>query len=440
LSSEASSRRRVLWVLPPIALGIAVLIWAAGGKQPPARAELGEPTRVVRVIEVPEIDLVPYAEGYGAVQPARVWRAVAQVEGRVVHVHPRLRNGEILSLGTLLFRIDPVDYELDVAQARAELAALDVQQANARSSLEIEKRNLSLAERELKRYQRLSKQGTTSQSAVDEAERRLLNIRAAIQNLQNTLALVPVQKRLLDAKVAQAVRDLENTQVAAPFNMRVANLQMEAEQYVSKGERLFEGDAVDRVEIVAQVALGSLRRLFIGRKLPVGDMNLLHETLSEIIAIRPLVRLDLGDHVAEWEAQFVRFNDDVDADTRTLGVVVAVDRPFEKVKPGYRPPLSKGMFVQVTLRGHAQPGRVVVPRSAVRGGVVYLADADNRLRRRVVRVLFDQDWVSVIESGVKPGDRVVVSDLVPAVDGMLLQPQVDIELGAELVAAARDDS
>jgi multidrug efflux pump subunit AcrA (membrane-fusion protein) len=119
---------------------------------------------------------------------------------------------------------------------------------------------------------------------------------------------------------------------------------------------------------------------------------------------------------------------------------VAVDRPFEKVKPGYRPPLSKGMFVQVTLRGQPQPGRVVVPRSAVRGGVVYLADADDRLRRRVVSVLFDQDWVSVIESGVKPGDRVVVSDLVPAVDGMLLQPQVDIELGAELVAAARDDS
>ena len=52
-------------------------------------------------------------------------------------------------------------------------------------------------------------------------------------------------------------------------------------------------------------------------------------------------------------------------------------------------------------------------------------DADNRLRRRVVRVLFEQDWVSVIESGVRAGDKVVVSDLVPAVPGMLLLPRPD---------------
>jgi multidrug efflux pump subunit AcrA (membrane-fusion protein) len=94
------------------------------------------------------------------------------------------------------------------------------------------------------------------------------------------------------------------------------------------------------------------------------------------------------------------------------------------------------MFVQVVLRGRPQAGRIVVPRSAVRGEAVHIADADNRLHRRPVRVLFNQGILSVIGEGVEPGDRVVVSDLVPAVSGMLLQTEVDQDLAEQLVAAA----
>jgi hypothetical protein len=47
-------------------------------------------------------------------------------------------------------------------------------------------------------------------------------------------------------------------------------------------------------------------------------------------------------------------------------------------------------------------------------------------------VLFSQDdWV-VIAEGIAPGDRVVLSDLIPAVPGMLLDPRPDTELAAEL--------
>ena len=79
---------------------------------------------------------------------------------------------------------------------------------------------------------------------------------------------------------------------------------------------------------------------------------------------------------------------------------------------------------------------IVVPRSAVRGGAVFVADGENRLRRRPVQVLFEQDTISVIAEGLEPGERVVVSDLVPAVEGMLLQPRVDTKLTAELLKAA----
>ena len=121
-----NNKLRALWIVPPIIVGVLALLLLAGNRTPPVKVENEEPARVVRTIRVPSVDLVPVAEGYGVVQPAKVWTAVAQVSGRVIEMHPRLRDGEILPAGTLLFRMDPVDYELALAQLRAELAELEV--------------------------------------------------------------------------------------------------------------------------------------------------------------------------------------------------------------------------------------------------------------------------------------------------------------------------
>ncbi len=423
-----------LLIIPPVVIGFLVLMFMVAGKQPPAQAERGEPTRTVRVIEVPLVELVPKAEGYGQVEPARIWTAVSQVAGRVTYIHPRLRDGEILPAGTELVHIDPKDYELAQAQAQAELAELNAQEKNASASLDIEKRNLKLAKNELQRIQKLVNKGTASQSKSDETERAMLSYRASVQNLQNTLALVPSQRSVLEARVALAARDLEHTVIRAPYDMRVANLKVEADQYVPVGQSLFEGDAVDRVEIKAQVAMSSLRRLFIGRQGMQINIERLSEEFAELVALDPVVRLDLGNHVAEWQAEFVRFSDTVDPETRTMGVVVAVDNPFDKIIPGYKPPLSKGMFVNVVLSGKKSMQRVLVPRSAVRGNTVFVADGENRLRRRAVKILFSQGDISVVAEGLEPGERVVVTDLVPAVDGMLLQVQLDEALNQSLMA------
>ena len=435
MTAGRPARWRKLLILPPIVLGALVLLWMAEGRQPPAQAERGEPARTVRVIEAPLLELIPKAEGYGPVRPARVWIAVAQVAGRVVEIHPRLRDGEILPEGTVLVRIDPVDYELALGQTRAELAELEVRERNARASLAIEERNLKLASQDVERKRKLMQKGTTSRSSVDEAERVMLSTRMAVQTLRNTLALIPTQRRVLEATVDRARRDLERTEIRAPFTLRVADLAIEADQYVGVGQSLFEGDDVVRVEVEAQFALSTLRRLFIGHPDLKLDVARLGEQLPELVGLDPLVRLDIGNHVAEWQAEFVRFSDNVDQQTRTMGVVVAVDRPFDKIIPGYRPPLSKGMFVQVVVRGKSQAPRLVIPRNAVRNGTVYVADADDRLRRRPVEVLFNQEHYSVIASGLAPGERVIVSDLMPAVSGMLLRPRIDEDVSAQLRAA-----
>ncbi|MGD2120035.1 MAG: efflux RND transporter periplasmic adaptor subunit [Chromatiales bacterium] len=433
---QTSSRWHKAWILPPIIIGIAVLIFMKGSKQSPARVDQQEVARVVRIVEVPQLDLIPQAEGYGIVQPAQKWTAVAQVTGRVIETHERLRNGEIIQLGETLFRIDPVDYELAIASIEAELAELDVQEKNSQASLEIEKRTNKISQRELTRLRKLGQKGTTSQSSIDEAERATLNSQSAVQNLENSIALIPSKRKVLAARLAQAQRDLANTTVKAPFNLRIANNNIEIEQFVSKGQTLFEGDSVDRVEIITQVPISSLRNLFIGREKSFHDIAELNQNLAQFTGFKPLVRLDMGSHTAEWQAEFVRFTDSVDPQTRTIGIVVAVDKPLDKVRPGYRPPLSKDMFVQVILRGHPQANRIIVPRIALHDDNVYLLDAEQRLRIKPVKLLYHQDSVSVIQNGLQAGDKLVVSDVVPAIDGMLLAPQTDDGLQQKLLHSA----
>ena len=433
------SRWRILWILPPLAVGILVLMFMAGGKQPPGKADLGEPRQPVRVIQAQQLELIPRARGYGEVQPEKIWAAVAQVAGRVIETYPRLRNGEIVPRDTLLYRIDPVNYELQLAQARAELAELEVLEKNTRASLDIDQRNLAIAQREQERVARLSKTGTASSSDVDSAERTMLSARTAVQNTENSLALLPTQRRLLEAKVSQAERDLAHTEVKAPFDLRIANVNIEKDQYVGVGQTLFNGDAVGRVEIVAQVAMSSLRNLFLGRGNQIPDITEMHSALPGFTGFRPVVQMDMGSHVAEWEADFVRFSDEVDPQTRTIGVVIGVDQPLQKVIPGKRPPLSKGMFVQVVIRGHAQADRLVLPRTAIRNGKIYVLDAEQRLQVRPVSILYSMDSISVIDQGLQAGETVVVSDLIPAVPGMLLEPKQDNAMQQDLLAAARGE-
>ncbi len=422
---------RKLLLLPPVIIAVVIFILLKSGQQLPVTTTDNSKARKVRTLQVVAQEFVPVAQGFGEVQPAQVWKAIAQVSGRIQSLHPRLQDGEIIQQGELLVQIDPVDYQLILQQAEAQLAELEIQQKNAAALLDIEQRNLTLAEKEYNRLQQLVKKGSVSQSDADSAERALLNSRTSLQNYRNTLALFPINRKLLQVKIDQAQRDLDNTEISAPFNLRVTGLNIEAHQYVSRGEHMFSGDSVDRIEITAQIPMSSLKNLFANRAptLPV-DVLSLSTQLRQMTGFVPTISLDLGnDEPAQWDASFVRFSDSVDTKTRTMGLVVAVDHPLQQTIPGKRPPLSKGMLVEVSIAGHPQQNAIVVPGNAIRNGYAYVLDEHSRLQVRQVKKLYDQQQFSVIQSGLKVGEQLVLSDVIPAVSGMLLEPVNDAVVG-----------
>jgi hypothetical protein len=118
---------------------------------------------------------------------------------------------------------------------------------------------------------------------------------------------------------------------------------------------------------------------------------------------------------------------------------VEVDDPYRGVRPGIRPPLLKGLFVEVAFRGRSLPDQLVIPRSALHGDQVYLVDDDDRLEKRTVEITLVQPEFVAIEAGLGAGEQIVISDLIPAIDGMLLKPIPDEEVSAQLVQDAQGE-
>ena len=91
-----------------------------------------------------------------------------------------------------------------------------------------------------------------------------------------------------------------------------------------------------------------------------------------------------------------------------------------------QPPLTVGLFVDAQIAGRTVDNVVILPRSALRNsGEVLVVDADNKIRFRPVEQLrLYQDNV-LIEGGLKVGERVCLSPLQTAIDGMTVLPVAD---------------
>ncbi len=436
-------------IIPAIAIGIAIFVFLVKNREPPQQIPFTEPTQSVRVIEVPEINVIPRVLGYGNVQPDMVWNAVAEVSGKIVEKHSLLKQGAILKKGELLLRIDPADYELAIAQTKAnrqsiqaQMNELKIKEENTRISLKIEQQVLKVAQQELNRLQQLLTRKVVSTDAADKQERAVLAQNQQVQSLQNSLNLIPAERQLLDAQLAvantqleSAKLNLERTTITLPFDARIAQVKVENNQFTQPGQVLVVADSIDVAEVTARIAMQKARHLFQPTSSPI---DLSH--LPKVFGLSATVRLQEGDFKVEWAGRFVRASEELDLQTRTLGIIVAVDKPYRQAIPGVRPPLVKNMFVAVELRGKPRPSSLIIPRSALHDKQVYVVNQDSRLEKRALEIDFFQSNFVAIKNGLKKGEQVVVSDLIPAIEGMLLKPVLDTGMTQMLLDEASGKS
>jgi len=442
-----------LLVLPPVLIGVVVVLVMARMPRQAERRPPHEQARDLRVIELPAVEVVPRVIGYGTTRPAKVWRAVSEVAGRVLELHPELNAGEFLQAGEVALRIDPRDYELAVNQVQAELtevnarlAELATQLENDRQSLAIEQTSLALVEAEFERVRRLAETDSAAPTELREAELTYLAQSQVVQNLENAIRLnqkkretAEATREVAEARLARTSRDLEKTVIRVPFACRLQEVNLEVDQLVQPGQQLFEADGTEASEIEVQVPLGEARRL-------VAAANLPEEWIPSMAAARgalklsAVVRTSVRGIEAEWDARFVRIREQLEPVTRTVQFVVAVDEPYQGIRPGVRPPLVRGVYCEVELRAPPLAPHVVVPRASVFDGGVYVLDEDSRLRRREIEPLFEQSDFVCVEHGLGVGLRLVVSDPRPAIEGQLVRAHAAGDVQQELIAQASGET
>lgn len=445
---------RLLFIALGLLLGVGLVALFVANRQSPTHGEVDPVVPKLTVITVQPMEFQLEARGYGVTRAANSWQAVANVPGRVVERHPKLESGTLMRKGTPLLTLDPSRYKLAIADAEAELASLaaeqsqlDTEEENTGRLLKLERTRLTLAEQELTRIERLAKSGTVSQSQRDEQQRATVAQRQAVATLENQLALLPTRKAYLRAQVErattrleQAREDLADTRFVAPYDLRIDEVEIELHQFATAGQRLFRADSIAQAEIETHIPLPVLRRLM-GSVLytaPPADALDISERVD-------LSAIDIEVHLAgaeeiRWPARVTRVASGLDPATRTARVVVIVDAPYDKVASSQHPHMQPGMYVQVYLTTRSREPLLVIPVAALHHNEVYRVSDDDKLERRPVSVAFEQNDLAVISGGLAPGDRIIVDDPIPALDGMAIKPWRDESLEQRLQAQARGES
>jgi multidrug efflux pump subunit AcrA (membrane-fusion protein) len=202
--------------------------------------------------------------------------------------------------------------------------------------------------------------------------------------------------------------------------------QVDVGQFVNRGSALAQIYAVDFAEV----------------RLPIPDEELAHLELSLMPGSNgegPPVTLtaDFAGEQRQWEGRVVRTEGELDPKSRMVHVVARVDDPYSSSADGAAP-LSVGLFVDATIHGRQLPGAVRIPRAALReNDQVWVADEKDQLRIRSVEVTQKGREEVVVRSGLRHGERVILSSLTAPVEGMPVRPFVP---EAETVATTEKPS
>ncbi len=355
-------------------------------KKTPQRQKPQQQGVLVDVIELKQSDFQVTVHATGTVRAAQEVALVPEVSGKIIWISPQLVDGGRFKKGETLIKIDPSDFKLATEKARAEIAQVQVALATER-----ERAKVALAEWDRIEIADKGKPGPLVSREI-QIKQQQANLAAAEANLQ----------------LAQL--NLQRTRLKAPFNGRISQEQVDLGQYVRSGVSLGKLSGTDQAEIYAPLPYTELQWLTI----PTAGRQQSGSTVEVFLP---------GQKKPLWQGKIVRSLGEIDPATRMATVIVAVDNPYRQTKTASRPSLETGMFVDLQLRGKSLGSVISIPRKALRNNrQVWIVDGENHLRIKTVEIARREKNQLLVSKGLIPGEKVVITSLSAAADGMLLRP------------------
>ncbi len=381
-------------LFPIIILG--ALLWASWYlvqmRPDPKAKEMKRKIPFVEIIRAEKKPLRSSILAYGTIQPRTLTTLIAEVPGIIEQVAPfaqesqtntSFRAGGFFRKGDLLLTIEETDLITMKAEARA---------------------NLRRAELQLLQEQEFAKQakiewGDRDWNLASDLVKRIPQIEKAV-----------AETKAAEARLTQASRDLNRSQVRAPFEGRILQTMADVGQQVGAGASasLAQIYALNSAEINFALSRSAMNFLgFSDGFKPSDELSVQVEVLSPEEKVLHTGILDRSEGV-------------VDPRTRLTNLIARVDKcfanPYAEKPVSF--PLAVGQFVNLRLWG-AEVNVFLIPESAFRTqDSILLVNDENRLVTRKISVIHRANKLAWVTEGLNDGEQICVTPIEIISEGM----------------------
>ena len=357
-----SKRRIILILLALLVIGIGIIKARTPSRPAPVIATKTETSALEflsqELFTAAPVDLRQALQLSGSLRAFDLASVKARIAGDVREV--LVREGEAVSAGQVIVKLDATEYAARVAQARGNLNS-----ALAQLDIALKSRDNNAA---------LVDKGFISKNAFDNSASQFAAAKANVDASQAALDIVQ--------------KSLNDTIIRAPIAGLVSVRSVQPGEKVSADNKLIDIVNLQKMEMEASVPASDVARVAIGQS----------------------VRLNIEGMSETFEGKVVRINPSTQAGSRSFSVYVQVANPGNQ--------LRAGMFAEAQLTLNSKRGILALPQSAVRkdGSGTYVFTIENgKIARRPVTVGIDgltgNEYRTEILSGLEPGAQVIRTDM-----------------------------
>jgi RND family efflux transporter MFP subunit len=272
---------------------------------------------------------------------------ISETQGRVLEVNAE--TGDYVEAGQILGSIDN-----NALKSQAELAEY----------------SLLKAEKDLHRFEELSKGDAVTMQQSESARQNYLNARSAH---------------------ITAETQYRNSFFKAPFAGIVTKRHIEKGSFLFPGTPLFDIVETDRVKLILKLTAEQVTQVFRG--------------MNAKVTAGPFTGIDFHGKVRAIETRS-------DLSKRYSTEIEVANNPASTIRPG--------MFGTGTFTLESDEKQLVIPRRAIAGSILYpevfVVNADSVILKKIEAISLNDKYVT-IKKGLKEGDVIVVSGQINLVNG-----------------------
>ena len=364
------------------AFALSYLLWLLGQVQPDPVEEAPAPDVIVEILTPKDFQI--QISSNGTTTPLTQTVLTAEVGGEVIYRSKKFSEGSSVIQGEILAKIDDTDLQLQYKNALLQLANAEVQYS------------LQLAEAEVAKeaWEKIG-DGVASDLTLKKPQ------------LKQAEALLEVAK----AQVSSAEKKLNKTEIVAPYAGRIQSVNIDLGTTIIPGQPVGALYTSSEIEVTLAVKDNDLQFLSIpmdGRKLDSSEQAL--------VKIKSFYK---GKNQT-WIGRLERVDGVIDPITRMINLIAVFKNDFIETD---KPNLPIGLFVEAQIDGIILNDIFSIPVNAIsENNEVYIVNNDSELVSRQLSILKKYSDFVIVKDGLKAGERIVISKLSTASNGIKVNP------------------